>query len=281
MLRAMTGRPSYLFLRFAARVPLTLIASTLIVGAAQAAESACTLAPLGAGIVVSVLDGRSFLLDDGREVRLAGLHVPLLARAGDKDEIAGRAAKAALESLLAGQAVTLKAPKAASDRYGRLLAYAFVNDSENPVQHSLLLQGQAFAAARPDHRACHAELLAREKTARDAKLGLWADPVYAMRRAESGAALLAARGRFAVIEGKVVSVRESGGTIYVNFGRRWSQSLTLTIRKRDARQFAAAGIEPKKLEGRLVRVRGWIEERGGARVEALHPEQIELAEQNE
>ncbi len=83
-----------------------------------------------------------------------------------------------------------------------------------------------------------------------------------------------------MIEGKVFSVRESGGTIYVNFGRRWAQSLTVTIRKRDARQFAAAGIEPKKLEGRLVRVRGFIEERNGARLEALHAEQIVLAEEN-
>lgn len=271
----MTGRLPRLLLR-----SLALIAGTLIANAAPAADTVCRLEPLGTGIVVAVVDGRSFLLDDGREVRLAGLHVPLLARAGDKDDVAGRAAKAALESLLAGQAVTLKAPKPASDRYGRIVAYAFVSGAESPVQHSLLLQGHAFVAARPDHRACHAELLAREKVARDAKLGLWADPVYAMRRAESGAALLAARGRFAVIEGKVISVRESGATIYVNFGRRWAQSLTVTIRKRDARQFAAAGIEPKKLEGRLLRVRGFIEERGGARLEALHAEQIELAEEH-
>ena len=161
-----------------------------------------------------------------------------------------------------------------------MLAYAFVSGAESPVQHSRFLQGHALVAARPDNRACHAELLAREKAAREAKLGVWADPVYGLRRAESGAALLAARGQFAVIEGKVVSVRESGGTIYVNFGRRWAQSLTLTIRKRDERQFAAAGIEAKTLAGRLVRVRGWIEERNGPRIEALHPEQIELTQQH-
>ena len=271
----MTGRLPRHLLR-----SLMLIACTLTTGAARTAETPCPLEPISSGSVVSVVDGRSFLLDDGREVRLAGLQIPAPAGAGDKDDSVGRAAKAALESLLAGQAVTLKAPKPASDRYGRVLAYAFVGGAESPVQHRLLLQGHALVAARPDHRACHAALLAREKTARDAKLGVWADPVYGLRRAEGGAALLAARGHFAVIEGKVVSVRESGGTIYVNFGRRWSQSLTLTIRKRDERQFAAAGLEPKKLEGRVVRVRGFIEERGGARIEALHPEQIELAEQN-
>jgi len=31
----------------------------------------------------------------------------------------------------------------------------------------------------------------------------------------------------------VLSVRESGGTIYMNFGRRWSQALTVTILKRE------------------------------------------------
>jgi hypothetical protein len=44
--------------------------------------------------------------------------------------------------------------------------------------------------------------------------------------------------------------------------------------------FAAAGIEPKKLENRRVRVRGWVEERNGPRIEATRPEQIEIAERN-
>ena len=101
---------------------LMLIACTLTTGAAQTAESPCPLEPIGSGSVVSVVDGRSFLLDDGREVRLAGLQIPAPASAGDKDDSAGQAAKAALESLLAGQVVTLKAPKLASDRYGRIVA---------------------------------------------------------------------------------------------------------------------------------------------------------------
>ena len=68
-----------------------------------------------------------------------------------------------------------------------------------------------------------------------AKLGLWGEPYYAIVAAESWAELLAERGRFTVVEGKVLSVRESGGTIYMNFGRRWSQALTVTISKRHER----------------------------------------------
>ena len=91
---------------------------------------------------------------------------------------------------------------------------------------------------------------------------------------------MAEQGRFAVVEGKIVSVRERGGTIYVNFGRRWSQALTVTISKRQERIFAGAGLAPKGLENRRVRVRGWVEVRNGPRIEATRPEQIEIAELN-
>ena len=96
-----------------------------------------------------------------------------------------------------------------------------------------------------------------------AKLGLWADPYYDVLDAETPADVLAQRGRFALVEGKVVSVRESGATIYVNFGRRWSEDFTVTILKRNERNFTAAGLDLKGLAGRRVRVRGWIEARGG------------------
>jgi micrococcal nuclease len=42
------------------------------------------------------------------------------------------------------------------------------------------------------------------------------------------------------------------------------------------RSVAAAGIEPKRLEGRRIRVRGWVEQRGGPIIAAEAPEQIEF-----
>jgi hypothetical protein len=101
-----------------------------------------------------------------------------------------------------------------------------------------------------------------------------------MKKAEDPVGILAVRGRFAVVEGKVLSVRESGATIYVNFGRRWSEDFTVTVLKRNERTFTAAGLELKKLAGRHVRVRGTVEERGGPWIEAARPGQIEIAERN-
>jgi len=43
----------------------------------------------------------------------------------------------------------------------------------------------------------------------------------------------------------------------------------------EARAKAMADVQ-KKLEGARVRVRGWIEERNGPRMEAVRPEQIEM-----
>jgi hypothetical protein len=75
-----------------------------------------------------------------------------------------------------------------------------------------------------------------------------------------------------------LSVHESGATIYVNFGRRWTRDFSVTILKRLRRTFAAAGDDLNQLEGRRIRVRGWIEQRGGPLIAAETPGQIELLE---
>jgi endonuclease YncB( thermonuclease family) len=238
--------------------------------APASASSACRFPFAGSGQVVAVKDGRSFTLDDGREVRIAALEVPPSSEA-----------KAALQSILAGKTIELREQAAATDRYGRVVAHVYLTgENRRSAAHELLAQGQARVAVPVGDKACAAELLAAEQTARAAKRGLWSDPNYGIVSAESLAALAAGRGRFTLVEGRVASVRESGGTIYVNFGRRWSQALTVTILKRHEGLFTAAGMAPKGLANRRVRVRGWLDERSGPRIEVASPEQIEIAELN-
>ena len=249
----------------------------------------CGGAEIARGAVGRVIDGRTFVLDDGREVRLAAIEVPPLTPPMQTGAApGGAAAKEALEALAGGDEVVLRRAEVLSDRYGRLVAYAYaVRDGDELfVQGELIASGFARVAERAGNRACAAELVHREAAARQAKLGLWADPYYQVLNAETPADVLAHKGRFALVEGKVVSVRESGATIYVNFGRRWSEGFAVTISKRNERIFAAAGLDLKSLTGRLVRVRGWVEERGagdtGGRpeIEAAHPEQIETADRD-
>jgi endonuclease YncB( thermonuclease family) len=246
----------------------------------QPRAGACGGDMIGRGTASRFIDGRTFTLDDGSEIRLAAIEVPALAPDSGAP-LAGAASRDGLAALLSGtQIVLTQAEQQRTDRYGRLLAYAFVarDGTERSVQGDLLAAGLARVAARAGSRACATELLGRETAARRAKLGLWSGSYYDSLNAESPTDVLAEKGRFALVEGKVVSVRESGATIYVNFGRRWTTDFTVTILKRNERNFTAAGLEPKKLAGRRVRVRGWIEERGGPWIEAARPEQIELTD---
>jgi endonuclease YncB( thermonuclease family) len=243
---------------------------------------ACGGETIAQGHAGRVIDGRSFVLDDGREVRLAAIEVSPLPQPGETDAPpGGAAARDALAALLADNVVVLKQADAhTTDRYGRIVAYAFAtrDGGARSVQGDLLASGLARVAARVGNQACAGELLRRENVARTAKLGLWAGSYYDSLDAEKPADLLAELGHFALVEGRVVSVRESGATIYVNFGRRWTEDFTVTILKRNERSFAAAGLEPKMLAGRRVRVRGWLEERGGPWIEATRPEQIEFVD---
>lgn len=259
---------SLLSSRFQWRYVAFLSAVSIAFSAKADDRSACFTAALGSFWIASVTDGRSVKLADGREVMLAGIEVPSTG-------------KTALERLLAEKKVVLKQSDPADDRYGRLLAQVFVpqDGAERWIQNELLAAGQAQVAARPGSAGCAKALLAAEAPARRSGLGLWANSSYSIKASDDLAGLLARRGRFTVAEGKVVSVRESGGTIYVNFGRVWSRNLTVTILGRNRRAFEAAGVDPKKLEGTRLRVRGFIEERSGPRLEAVRPEQIEIAAQ--
>lgn len=249
------------------RVPIFVEAAfavALSVCNARAQDSAaCKLTSIGEATVTAVRDGGTLMLGDGRELKLAGIEV-----AGGSYET--------LQALAGGQTLRLETLGPEQDRYGRLVAFAFPGDSRQSLQAALLAQGRARVSARIGARPCAEALLTIERAARAERRGLWADPNFAPLQAENLTRLQGEQGRFALIEGKVLSVRESGATIYVNFGRRWTQALTVIILKRQQRTFASAGVEPKQLEGRRIRVRGWIEQRGGPTVMAEAPEQIEL-----
>jgi len=155
----------------------------------------------------------------------------------------------------------------------------FVDQAATPVQNQLLAQGDALVSGNVADKACAAELLASEATARRARRGIWADRT-AIKNAESPGDILSRIGQFTVVEGKVLSVRQAGATSYINFGRRWTRDFAVTISRRVMPAFEAAGISLKSLENKRIRVRGWIEARGGPRIEAAQAGQIEMAGEN-
>jgi endonuclease YncB( thermonuclease family) len=228
-------------------VVLTSVVSRLVFATAATAlasgatAESCKLAGLGTAVVAGVRDGRTLLLTDGRELRLAAIE-------------ADDASRATLNALATGKTLRLEKFGPEQDRYGRVVAFAYPDDAQESLQQVMLAQGQARVSVRVGNRPCAELLLETERAARATMRGLWADPNFAPLPSHNITRIMAVWGRFALVEGKVLSVRESGATIYVNFGRRWTQDFAVTIPKRHRRDFAAAGIEPKELEGRRIRV---------------------------
>jgi endonuclease YncB( thermonuclease family) len=243
-----------------------IVAAFLVLSTGGIANADCAFEPQGQGRVAAVIDGRSFRLDDGREIRLAGIE-----RAGT-DSAGG---KTALAALLSGRHVTLHGEDDTPDRYGRQPAFVFAEGLDTSVQGEMLRRGDALASTDVADKECSAELAAAERLARQAKSGIWAHPT-AIKNAESPGDILAGIGRFTVVEGKVLSVRQAGTVTYLNFGRNWTRDFAATISGRIMPAFETAGLAPKSLENQRIRVRGFVGSRGGPRIDLLRVGQIEV-----
>jgi endonuclease YncB( thermonuclease family) len=258
--RAISGK-----LRCARRSTIALGATALLAGVTAASASPCAFEPQGEGRVAGIIDARSFRLQDGREVRLAGIE-PVLREGANAQTLA---------TILGHRDVTLRGRDDSPDRYGRQDAFVFQGSTESSVQEELLGQGEAFVSATVADKECALALVAAETAARAAKRGIWADPAV-IKNTESPGDILAGIGRFTLVEGKVLSVRQAGTTTYLNFGRNWTRDFAATIPRRALAVFEAAGILPKSFENRRIRVRGFVEAHGGPRIDVLRVGQIEL-----
>jgi len=244
------------------------------VRADDADEVVRTLADGGQAVVAEIVDGDTVLLADGREVRLVGIQAPKLplGRRNFRKWPLADQARSALEALTRGRTVSLHYGGRRVDRHGRQLAHLSLGDGRW-VQRNLLSQGLARVYSFPDNRALVAEMLAAERMARAAGRGIWSDGFYAIR---SPLGLERDLGTFQLVEGRVAAAARVRGTTYLNFGADWRTDFTIVVRRQDRAAFDEAGIDLLALEGRSVRVRGWLDKRNGPMIAATHPEQLEI-----
>ena len=263
--------------RFAA-MTATMIVALLAAGMAMAEgiSGLAGLEPGGTATVTSVIDGDTLVLADGRQVRLVGLQAPKLplGRQNFKPWPLGEAAKSALSEITHGKRLQLSYGGRRTDRHNRMLAHLQGPEGEW-IQGEMLRRGLARVYSFADNRKLVAEMLAIEREARIARRGIWEDPFYRVRDADR---LGGEVDTFQLVEGRVVAVATVRGRTYVNFGVNWRTDFTIQISGRDRRLFEKADVAPAQLEGRLVRVRGWLTWRNGPMIDATHPEQIEMLE---
>lgn len=264
------------------RALLPLLAPLLVILAMttipQSADAADPLLPKGLAAgethkVIEVVDADTVRLDNKRQVRLVGLQGPKLplGRPNFPTWPLAPEARAHLAKLIGDGLLTLHYGGAREDRHGRVLAHLATPDGLW-IQGAMLQAGFARVYTFDDNRALIAEMIALEAEARAAKRGIWADRYYRIRQLND---LAGTTDSFQIVEGRVLQVGLSRDRAFLNFGPDYKTDFTVAIAKRDFKNFGR-GFDPKRLEGKLLRVRGWVEAVNGPSIDVTHPEQIEL-----
>jgi endonuclease YncB( thermonuclease family) len=254
-------------------------AALLAIVLASPCPAACGRAA-GRVEAVSVDERLDIELGDGRIVRLGGLDAP------NGDHGAPEILKSAREFLgerLLGRDADLILLAGGTDRWGRMVADLVVTDSRGGPAGStaaaLLRAGYVRVRPEFDPRGCAAERLAMEEEAREAGLGIWRDPEFAVIQSSSSAELRRWNGRFVVIEGMVRRVGFARSRLYLELGPH--DGPTIVVARKLEKALAREGRPASALVGRTIRARGALDARFGPRIEVADPAIIEIAHRSD
>jgi micrococcal nuclease len=241
-----------------------LCAATCGLQAASLQAADCRLIRGPDKTVARVLDSETLILDDGSRLRLSGALAP---RAADVGAPSGQwaseqAAHAALETLTAGQSVSLHYDTTRQDRHGQWLAQVYVG-SDTWVQGALLRAGHARVDATRGQRACIDALVGQEAIARAATAGLWAEAAYRVRDARVARDIAAYRGTYQIVTGRVHTVERARDKTRLILGPDRRRDVSLSILSTDREVIGRLGGDLQLLKGRLIEGRGWIGQRLG------------------
>jgi micrococcal nuclease len=130
------------------------------------------LSPIGGPAkVVAVLDGDTIVISGGDKVRYAGLNTPETHHPDKLPEYCGEEAFEANRRLVAGKTVRLEFDGRRRDKYGRLLAYVYVESLL--VNAELIRQGYAQVSTYKENQRYHEEFERLQQNAIAARRGLW------------------------------------------------------------------------------------------------------------
>ncbi|MDR3424942.1 MAG: thermonuclease family protein [Alphaproteobacteria bacterium] len=205
-----------------------------------------------------IISGDEIALQDGRVLRLAGV------------KAVTPNAKTFLESAVLNHALVLQDAK--PDRYGRVNATASVQGQAQSIEESLLSQGLAFVyPAVGDDRLD--SWLDAERQARREKRGTWAD--HPDVPAQDAPILC---GKYGFVAGTVSGAERIKNKVYLHLGEGGQTDFTLEIAAHFLRALRKRGLDPLALQGKKLRIRGWVKRDIYPTITLSDPHQIEAME---
>jgi micrococcal nuclease len=122
--------------------------------------------------VQQVVDGDTLVLSSGDRVRFIGVDTPETKHPEVPVQRFGKEASAFTRKWLQGRIITLEFGPDPRDKYGRLLAYVWVDGVD--FNRELIRRGYAFATTRFEHDRMD-DFLRAEQEARARRYGMWHD----------------------------------------------------------------------------------------------------------
>lgn len=217
--------------------------------------------------VRKIIDQTRVLTQSGRIVELSGIEVPQ-DFVFESNEIIKLIFKDSSDSDM----LMYQTPGAGDGRVNRLghdLAHIVRRNGRIWVQGALLANGYARALPTPANPELAEKMFALEDDAREHKRGLWADAsTHKMLYADQA---LEPMNRFAVVQGRVAKVATISNVTYLNFGNDWSRDFTIGIPATVRQAMGRKKIDVFALQGKTVRVRGWMRYYNGPYIELELP----------
>ena len=122
--------------------------------------------------VKRVVDGDTFVADAGERVRLIGVDTPETVHPKKSVEFYGKEASAFLDSLIEGKIVRLEYDWNQKDKYGRILAYVWLDTLF--INAEIIGQGYGHAYLKYPFKQEYMSMFRQLETeAREAGRGLW------------------------------------------------------------------------------------------------------------
>ncbi|HRK70591.1 MAG TPA: hypothetical protein PLA85_03325 [Micropepsaceae bacterium] len=215
-----------------------------------AADAAACVVPSGVPVVVARVEEGALVLANG--VRLLPGTIVLRP-------------DATWPATLEGAFIRYVTEDDAPDRHGRLIAQIFVarDGGEVWLQAQLIDDGAALVMPRRGSEACAAELLMRAAARGN-------DDVQA---ADAMGGMI---GRYAIVEGVITRALVLSDGVFLDFGEDWRTDFSVFIARGDMKRFGVMLDQVRALEGRSVRVRGFVGDRAGPQMRVTSPRALEL-----
>jgi hypothetical protein len=214
--------------------------------------------------VNEVFDDGKIQLSDGKVIELAGLYIP--------PEIKNKTVEY-IKKYINDKKVDVVVSESKLTSYNSYLADDIKVNGGSLVL-SLIKAGLAANYNMEKPYIIDNEKKLAENESIKTKSGLWSDSYYILlNKNELEKNSKTHLYKFRVVIGQVMAVKLVKDKLYINFGDDWKTDFTVIISKENLKNFG--NVEPEKLAGKKVMVKGWIEFCNGAAMEIYNASHLD------